>query len=98
MNDKIEHIAAGPVTIPSPYAKKWYDMGFLFAVNYLHARLPNSNASAELNKGDFKEWVNANFTHEGGGVIKDDYFEQYPFERNGSINYPSGLNRYLKKL
>jgi hypothetical protein len=90
MQDKIEQLAAEAVSIPSPYAKKWYDLGFLFAVNYLHAVLPAANEGTELNKSDFEEFVNGNFTHEDGGVIKADFFERYPFKQNGPINYPSG--------
>jgi hypothetical protein len=72
------------------YAKRWYDLGFLFAVNYLHAVLPAVNAGTQLNKSDFEKFVNDNFTHEGVGVIKADFFVRYPFKQNGPVNYPSG--------
>lgn len=84
MKERNEHTVE-PVTIPSPYAKKWYDIGFLFAVNYLYAKLAESE-DPEFNQAKFKEFCKGRF---GEDVIDEKYFESRPFY-DDNPGYPKG--------
>jgi hypothetical protein len=81
--DKLEQFASGPVTIPSPYAKKWYDIGFIFAVNYVYAKLAESTDTG-FTQAKFRDFCRGRF---GEDLIDERYFESRPFHDD---SYPSG--------
>lgn len=76
-----------PIIIQSEEAKRWYNFGFLFALNYVYAKLPEANKDVELNKAEFKEYINNRYTRGGKGVIDEGFFVDYPFTGNN----PYGL-------
>jgi hypothetical protein len=46
--------------------------------------LPETNPTGnELNKNNFKAFINNRFTSQGVGVIDDKFFEKYPFKIDG---------------
>jgi len=86
-----DQLTATPEAITSYYAKRWYDMGFLFAVNYIYAILPDTNAGIEFNKGIFKDTLNRRFhLPDGTGIVDDKFFEKHPFKETGPSSYPNG--------
>lgn len=56
------------------YAKRWYNIGFLFAVNYIYTRLAESE-DPEFTQEKFKEFCDNRL----GDVIDEKYFEKFPF-------------------
>src|SRR6476661_8958376 len=71
-----------PEEIKDDVAKKWYDFGFRFAINYIHAILPESS-NVELNQENFKAFL-AKELVEG---VNEKFFIEHPFNPG---NYPGG--------
>lgn len=82
MNKK--NVSEPPREVTSSTAKKWYDLGFRFAINYLHAIMPESSDES-FDKETFKNFLD-DVLNQG---VEDDYFEKHPF--NDPSNYPPGM-------
>ncbi len=77
-----------PEIITSPQARKWYDFGFIFAVNYIHAWLVIL-ANPKLTPAKFKMFCDNRFVN----VIDLTYFERFPFYYNSAGDNPYGAGQ-----
>lgn len=74
-----EPLEIPPEVITSSYAKKWYDTGFVFAVNYIYAKLEYWDP--EFTQAKFKTFCDRNLDD----VIDEKYLETYDFYKDPEI-------------
>ena len=77
------------ILITDPEARRWYNFGFLFAINYIYQRLPEINGG-NITPENFKEFFNNRLTHKDGDLVEDEFFEKYPFRETDPIKYGPG--------
>jgi hypothetical protein len=65
------------------YAKRWYDIGFRFAINYIYAHMLKTGGHGIIEPAAFKAYVKDALII----GVEDDYFVKHPFNDG---NYPSG--------
>lgn len=87
MNEKTETRPQEEMTVQAEvitdyYAKRWYNEGFRFAINYIYVHMVNSG-DPRVDPEAFKAYL---FDTLDIGV-EEDYFEKHPFN---SGRYPSG--------
>jgi hypothetical protein len=75
----LEAIAESSEIITDYYAKRWYDTGFRFAINYIYVRLLKSaaNGDSRVDPDQFKAYLD-DLLDIG---VEDDYFEKHPFNK-----------------
>ena len=71
-----------PTVITDPEAKRWYDFGFRFALNYIYASMLKSG-DYSIDPQAFRAFLD-DILEVG---VEDDFFERYPFKEG---RYPTG--------